>query len=144
MPAVAEACNQGTLLMSKKWEDVDLNRFDSEVLLCIICVTASTGLLGDTWLNLHERHLRGECYVLMYPRSSCWSRITVQFILNIWFIMLQNAEMRLDQQSRSFGTINKCSLQSENNRNPSINLYPLRQKDNTDRGFMKTVPSEIK
>lgn len=48
MPAVAEASNQGTLLMSKKWEDVDLNRFDSEVLLCIICATASTGLLGDT------------------------------------------------------------------------------------------------
>lgn len=48
MPALAKACNQGTLLMSKKWEDVDLNRSDSEVLTLLICATASTVLLGDT------------------------------------------------------------------------------------------------
>lgn len=93
---------------------------------------ASTGLHPGTWLNLYKWRLWGEYYALMYPRSSCWSSITGQF-LNIWFIMLQNAEMGLDQQSRSSGTLNKSRLQLENNRNTSMNLCPVRRRQKTMR-----------
>lgn len=126
--------NQGTLLMSEKattcafkW---DLSWFFFYPSSSPPQPT-STGLHAGTWLNLHKWRPWGEYYALMYPRSSCWSSITGQFILNIWFIMSQNAEMGLDQQSRSSGTLNKSRLQLENNRNTSMNVCPVRRRQKT-------------